>query len=70
MNICCCRLHKVNKLVEIKNELRDLLTNVNKVKNVSYEYLLLLFTLSNKLVEIQNESRELLPNVNKGKEAC
>ena len=32
MNICCCCLHKVNKLVEIKNEPRDLLTNVNKGK--------------------------------------
>ena len=31
MNINCCCLHKVNKLVEIKNELRDLLTNVKKV---------------------------------------
>ena len=34
MNICCCCLHKVNKLVEIKNEPRDLLTNVNKGKQV------------------------------------
>ena len=32
MNIYCCCLHKVNKLVEIKNEPRDLLTNVNKGK--------------------------------------
>ena len=32
MNICCRCLHKVNKLVEIKNEPRDLLTNVNKGK--------------------------------------
>ena len=34
MNICCRCLHKVNKLVEIKNEPRDLLTNVNKGKQV------------------------------------
>ena len=34
MNICCCCLHKVNKLPEIKNEPRDLLTNVNKGKQV------------------------------------
>ena len=32
MNICCRCLHKVNKLVEIKNEPRDLLTKVNKGK--------------------------------------
>ena len=32
MNICCCYLHKVNKLVEIKNEPKYLLTNVNKGK--------------------------------------
>ena len=32
MNICycCCCLYKVNKLVEIKNAPRGLLTNVNK----------------------------------------
>ena len=29
MNICSCCLHKVNKFPEIKNEPRDLLTNVN-----------------------------------------
>ena len=34
MNICCSYLHKVNKLVEIKNEPRNLLTNVNKGKQV------------------------------------
>ena len=34
MNIYCCCLHKVNKLGEIKNEPRDLLTNVNKGKQV------------------------------------
>ena len=34
MNIGCCCLPKVNKLVEIKNEPRDLLTNVNKGKQV------------------------------------
>ena len=34
MNICCCCLPKVHKLVEIKNEPRDLLTNVNKGKQV------------------------------------
>ena len=32
MNIYCCCLHKVNKLVEIKNAPRDLLTNVIKGK--------------------------------------
>ena len=30
MNICCCCLHKVNKLVEIQDEPRDLLPNVIK----------------------------------------
>ena len=30
MNICCCCLHKVNKLPEIKNEPKDLLPIVNK----------------------------------------
>ena len=34
MNICCCCLHKVNKLPEIKNEPRYLLPNVNKGKQV------------------------------------
>ena len=34
MNICYRCLHKVNKLPEIKNEPRDLLTNVNKGKQV------------------------------------
>ena len=34
MNIYCCCLHVVNKLVELKNEHRDLLTNVNKTKQV------------------------------------
>ena len=34
MNICCCCLHKVNKLVEIKNEPRDLLANVNKLSGL------------------------------------
>ena len=34
MNICCCCLHKVNKLPEIKNEPRDLLPNVNKGNQV------------------------------------
>ena len=32
--LSCC-LHKVNKLAEIKNEPRDLLTNVNKVNKYS-----------------------------------
>ena len=31
MNIWCCCLHKLNKLLEIKNEPRELLTNVIKV---------------------------------------
>ena len=34
MNMYCCCLHKVNKLVEIKNEPRDLLPNVNDCKQV------------------------------------
>ena len=34
MNICYRCLHKVNKLPEIKNGPRDLLTNVNKGKQV------------------------------------
>ena len=34
MNIYCCYLHKVNKLVEHKNEPRDLIPNVNKGKQV------------------------------------
>ena len=34
MNICCCCFHKVNKMVEIKTEPRDVLTNVNKDKQV------------------------------------
>ena len=34
MNICCCGLHKVNKVPEIKNEPRDLLPNVNKGNQV------------------------------------
>ena len=34
MSIYCCCLHKVNKLVEIKNAPRDLLTNVIKAKQV------------------------------------
>ena len=79
MNICCRCSHKVNKLPEIKNEPRDLLTNVNKGKRVCC------FRIShlkishmnicccclhkvNKLVEIKNEPRDLLTNVNKGKQ--
>ena len=34
MNICFVFLHKVHKLVENKNEPRDLLTNVDKGKQV------------------------------------
>ena len=34
MNMYCCCLHKVNKLVEIKNEPRDSLPNVNIGKQV------------------------------------
>ena len=34
INIYCGYLHKVNKLVEIQNEPRDLLTNVNKGNQV------------------------------------
>ena len=81
MNIYCCCLHKVNKLVETKNEPRDLLTNVNKGKQVCW------FRIShlkishmniccrclhkeNKLVEIKNEPRDLLTNVNKGRQVC
>ena len=81
MNICCCCVHKVNKSVDIKNEHRDLLTNVNKSKQVCW------FQIShskiyhmnicccclhkvNKLPEIKNEHRDLLPNVKKGKQVC
>ena len=34
MDIYCCYLHKVNKLVGIKNHRRGLLPNVNKGKQV------------------------------------
>ena len=34
MYIYYCCLHKVNKLPEMKNEKRDLITNVNKGKQV------------------------------------
>ena len=34
MNIYCCCSHKVNKLVEITNDPRGLLPNVNKGKQV------------------------------------
>ena len=74
MNICCRCSHKVNKLVEIKNEPRDLLTDVNKGKQACC------FRIShlkishiniccrclhkvNKLVEIRIEPRDLLTNV-------
>ena len=30
VNMYCCCLHRVNKLVEIKNTPGDMLTNVNK----------------------------------------
>ena len=81
MYICCCCLHKVNKLVEIKNEPRDLLTNVNKGKQVCCSRIshLKISNMNiccrclhkvNKLVEIKNEPRDLLTNVNKGKQAC
>ena len=36
MNIYCCCLHNVNKLVEMKNENRDLI-KVNKYANFEYE---------------------------------
>ena len=79
MNICCCCLHKVNKLVEIKNEPRDLLTNVNKGKQVccfrishlKISHMNIYYCCLhkvNKLVEIKNEPRDSLPNVNIGKQ--
>ena len=46
MNIYYCCLHKVNKLVEIKNEPRDLLTNVNKVdKYADSEFRIYIFLI-------------------------
>ena len=37
MNICCCCLHKVHKSVEIQNEPRDSLPNVNIGKIPNFE---------------------------------
>ena len=79
MNIYYCCLHKVNKLVEIKNEPRDLLTYVNKSKQAclfrishlkisNMNIYCCCFHKVNKLVEIKNESRDLLPNVNRSKQ--
>ena len=34
MNFYCFYLHKVNKMVELENTPRDLLTNVNEAKQV------------------------------------
>ena len=81
MNIYYCCLHKVNKLPEIKNEPRDLLTNVNKGKQVCCSRISNLkishmniccrcLHKVNKLPEIKNEPRDLLTNVNKGKQLC
>ena len=81
MNICCRCLHKVNKLVEIKNEPRDLHTNLNKGKLACLSRISHLkishmdiccrcLHKVNKLVEIKNEPRDLLTNVNKCKQVC
>ena len=67
--------------MEIKNEPRDLLTNVNKCKQacrfrISHLYISNMniccccLHKENKLVEIKNDPRGLLPNVNKGKQVC
>ena len=81
MDICCCCLHKVNLLHEIKNEPRDLLSNVNKakqecwirisrLKNSNMNICYCCLHKVNKLPEIKNEPRNLLPNINKGKQVC
>ena len=74
MNISCRCLHKVNKLVEINNDPRDLLTNVNKGKQawcsrISYlkiSHINIYYCCLHKvikLVEIKNEPRDSLTNV-------
>ena len=67
--------------MEIKNEPRDLLTNVNKGEQVC-RFRISHLKIShknicccclhkvNKLVEIKNEPRDLLTNVNKGEQVC